>query len=78
MGILRILEEDGWVMVAQKGSHRQYKHLLNKDGLPLPGIRQMTLHPTWSDPPTIPSRILNVTDPLDLVRIFDSVNPMTV
>ncbi|MFO0916199.1 MAG: type II toxin-antitoxin system HicA family toxin [Pirellulales bacterium] len=23
--ILRILEEDGWVMVAQKGSHRQYK-----------------------------------------------------
>jgi len=24
--ILRILEDDGWVLVAQKGSHRQYKH----------------------------------------------------
>ena len=24
--VLRIIEEDGWTMVAQKGSHRQYKH----------------------------------------------------
>ncbi len=24
--ILRIIEKDGWFMVAQKGSHRQYKH----------------------------------------------------
>lgn len=24
--ILRIIEDDGWIMVAQKGSHRQYKH----------------------------------------------------
>lgn len=24
--ILRIIESDGWIMVAQKGSHRQYKH----------------------------------------------------
>jgi len=24
--VLRILENDGWIMVAQKGSHRQYKH----------------------------------------------------
>ena len=24
--LLRIIENDGWVMVAQKGSHRQYKH----------------------------------------------------
>jgi len=24
--VLRIIESDGWVMVAQKGSHRQYKH----------------------------------------------------
>ena len=24
--VLRIIEEDGWIMVAQKGSHRQYKH----------------------------------------------------
>ena len=24
--VLRIIEDDGWSMVAQKGSHRQYKH----------------------------------------------------
>ena len=24
--IQRIIEGDGWIMVAQKGSHRQYKH----------------------------------------------------
>ena len=24
--VLRTIEDDGWVMVAQKGSHRQYKH----------------------------------------------------
>ena len=24
--VQRIIEDDGWVMVAQKGSHRQYKH----------------------------------------------------
>jgi len=24
--VLRIIEDDGWIMAAQKGSHRQYKH----------------------------------------------------
>lgn len=24
--VLRIIEDDGWIMVAQKSSHRQYKH----------------------------------------------------
>ena len=24
--VLRMIEEDGWIMVAQKGSQRQYKH----------------------------------------------------
>ena len=24
--VLRMIEDDGWVMVAPKGSHRQYKH----------------------------------------------------
>ena len=24
--VLRIIEDAGWVMVSQKGSHRQYKH----------------------------------------------------
>jgi predicted RNA binding protein YcfA (HicA-like mRNA interferase family) len=24
--VLRIIEDDGWILVSQKGSHRQYKH----------------------------------------------------
>ena len=24
--VIRIIKEDGWTMVAQKGSHRQFKH----------------------------------------------------
>ena len=24
--VLRIIGDDGWILVAQKGSHRQYKH----------------------------------------------------
>ena len=30
--IIRIIEEDGWYLARQKGSHRQYKHL-DKKGL---------------------------------------------
>lgn len=29
--IVRLLEDDGWVLVAQRGSHRQYEHP-TKDG----------------------------------------------
>ncbi|MBI4597256.1 MAG: type II toxin-antitoxin system HicA family toxin [Candidatus Omnitrophica bacterium] len=25
--IIKLIEEDGWYLVATKGSHRQYKHL---------------------------------------------------
>jgi len=24
--IIKLIEKDGWYLVAQKGSHRQYKH----------------------------------------------------
>ncbi len=24
--VIRLLEQDGWFLVAQKGSHKQYKH----------------------------------------------------
>ena len=24
--VIRMVEDDGWAMVAQKGSHRQFKH----------------------------------------------------
>lgn len=28
--VLRIIEDDGWILVSQKGSHRQYKHPTKK------------------------------------------------
>ena len=31
--ILKLLKEDGWEQVAQKGSHRQLKHPTKKEGL---------------------------------------------
>jgi predicted RNA binding protein YcfA (HicA-like mRNA interferase family) len=29
--ILRLLSDDGWVIVATRGSHRQFKHPANLD-----------------------------------------------
>jgi predicted RNA binding protein YcfA (HicA-like mRNA interferase family) len=26
--VIRLIEEDGWFLVATRGSHRQYKHLI--------------------------------------------------
>lgn len=28
--LIKLIEQDGWVLVAQSGSHRQYKHPLKK------------------------------------------------
>jgi predicted RNA binding protein YcfA (HicA-like mRNA interferase family) len=28
--IIKIIEDDGWFLVRQKGSHRQYKHRIKK------------------------------------------------
>ncbi len=28
--IIKIIEDDGWILVRQKGSHRQYKHRFKK------------------------------------------------
>ncbi len=28
--VMRLIEKDGWYLVRQKGSHRQYKHLKKK------------------------------------------------
>lgn len=30
--IIKIIEADGWFIVSQKGSHKQYKHLTKKVG----------------------------------------------
>jgi predicted RNA binding protein YcfA (HicA-like mRNA interferase family) len=35
--ILRRLNEDGWVVVAQKGSHRQLKHPMKPGKVTVPG-----------------------------------------
>jgi predicted RNA binding protein YcfA (HicA-like mRNA interferase family) len=35
--IIKRIEEDGWHKVAQKGSHRQYKHAVKKGRVTIPG-----------------------------------------
>ena len=35
--ILRLLQQDGWVLVATRGSHRQYKHVSKPGRVTLPG-----------------------------------------
>lgn len=35
--IIKLLEEEGWFMVAQRGSHRQYKHQIKKGRVTIPG-----------------------------------------
>ena len=35
--ILRLLADDGWILAAQRGSHRQYKHQSKKGRVTVPG-----------------------------------------
>jgi predicted RNA binding protein YcfA (HicA-like mRNA interferase family) len=35
--ILRLLQDDGWVVVAQRGSHRQFKHSSKLGRVTVPG-----------------------------------------
>lgn len=35
--IIRVLEENGWFQVAQKGSHRQFKHVSKPGKVTVPG-----------------------------------------
>ena len=37
--ILKIIEEDGWYLARQKGSHRQYKHLIKRGLVTVAGHR---------------------------------------
>ena len=34
--LIKLIETDGWYMVAQKGSHRQYKHHLKQGRVTIP------------------------------------------
>jgi predicted RNA binding protein YcfA (HicA-like mRNA interferase family) len=35
--VLRLLADDGWVQVAQKGSHRQFRHATKSGKVTVPG-----------------------------------------
>ena len=35
--VLRLLQEDGWFLVATRGSHRQFKHSVKSGRVTIPG-----------------------------------------
>ncbi|MDR0661745.1 MAG: type II toxin-antitoxin system HicA family toxin [Prevotellaceae bacterium] len=41
--VLKLLKEDGWFQVAQKGSHRQFKHPTKKGRVTVNGKESETL-----------------------------------
>jgi predicted RNA binding protein YcfA (HicA-like mRNA interferase family) len=43
--IIRRLEDDGWSLVATKGSHRQFKHAIKKGRVTVPSKLSADLHP---------------------------------
>ncbi len=43
--ILKLIEADGWVMVTQQGSHRQYKHPVKLGRVTVPGKPGDDVHP---------------------------------
>lgn len=34
--VIKLLENDGWYLVAQKGSHKQYKHSIKRGRVTVP------------------------------------------
>jgi len=42
---IKLIEDDGWYEVTQKGSHRQYKHPTKKGRVTIAGKRSMDLDP---------------------------------
>jgi Predicted periplasmic or secreted lipoprotein len=43
--VLRLLREDGWYLVNQEGSHRQFKHPTKPGRVTVAGKPGETLHP---------------------------------
>lgn len=43
--VLRLLQEDGWYLVKQVGSHRQFKHPTKRGRVTVAGHPSDTLHP---------------------------------
>jgi predicted RNA binding protein YcfA (HicA-like mRNA interferase family) len=44
-GLIKRVEMDGWKLVAQKGSHRQYKHPTKPSRVTIPGHPTDTIAP---------------------------------
>jgi predicted RNA binding protein YcfA (HicA-like mRNA interferase family) len=42
--IIRLLEDEGWFLVATRGSHRQFKHPARPELLQWPASRPTILH----------------------------------
>ncbi|MBE6317829.1 MAG: addiction module toxin, HicA family [Bacteroidales bacterium] len=50
--VIKMLEEDGWVKISQKGSHRQFKHPTKKGRVTVNGaskdnLSQFLLNSIW-------------------------------
>jgi predicted RNA binding protein YcfA (HicA-like mRNA interferase family) len=43
--VIKLIEQDGWRLVAQRGSHRQYKHLTKKGRVTVPGHPSEDMNP---------------------------------
>ena len=43
--VIRMIEQDGWRMVEQQGSHRQFKHPAKRGRVTVPGKPGDDLHP---------------------------------
>ena len=43
--VIKLIEQDGWRLVAQRGSHRQYKHPTKKGRVTVPGHPSHDLNP---------------------------------
>lgn len=43
--LIKLVESDGWRLVATRGSHRQYKHPVKKGRVTIPGHANDDIHP---------------------------------
>jgi predicted RNA binding protein YcfA (HicA-like mRNA interferase family) len=43
--VIKFVENDGWVYIATKGSHRQYKHPTKKGRVTIAGHPSADVHP---------------------------------
>jgi len=43
--LIRLIESDGWRLVATRGSHRQFKHPAKRGRVTIPGHPSDELHP---------------------------------